>query len=172
MSKSYRDIRIGSKEIYNKFCELNPETKFSHAQYKEILLTYNKAILEHILETGEIVQLPWGIGGVSITKFKCAIRKKKTCLDTEMYNYNIDWKETKKQGKYVYHLNLHTGGFRYKWYWSPKSSRIKFSGIWELLIWRTIKRELPRRLKIPNSKYKDLYRTRRKRYFKEYVTVL
>lgn len=161
-----RDWVSGSKEVYNTFCELNPDINITYKLYREILMNYNKAILEHILETGEMVHLPWGIGGLSISKFKCAIRKIVSDKGAELVNYNIDWKETKKQGKYVYHLNLHTGGFRYKWYWSPKGSRIKYSKIWQLFIFREMKRELPRRLNIPNSKYKNLYRTHRKKHFK------
>lgn len=164
MSRPLRSFRTGSKEAYNIYKETYPDSKITYQEYKEILTYYNTSILEHILETGEIVYLPWGIGGVSITKFKSKIRKKTISEGHEVYTYNIDWQETKKQGKYVYHLNLHTGGYRYKWYWSPKGSRIKFSKIWNLVIWRTMKRELPRRLKIPNSKYQNLYRTHRKRH--------
>lgn len=164
MSKPKRSFRTASRTTYSSFCEANPDIKISYADYKEVIHTYNKSILYHVLNTGELINIPWGIGPLSINKYKKNIVKK-TAGDgeNEFYTYAINWPETKKAGKYVYHLNLHTQGFSYTWFWSPKLSNVKFPHIWRLEVWREVKRELPKRLKDPNFSYKDIYRCRNKR---------
>lgn len=161
MSKPQRSYRTGSKDTYNKFCELHPDIKITYKDYKGIILDYNNSILRHILDTGDTINLPWGIGPISIIKYKRKIEKIISEDGQERYNYNINWPETRKAGKYIYHFNLHTGGFNYTWFWSPAMSRIKFPHTWRLEIWREMKRELPKRLKEPG--FKDIYRAHIKR---------
>lgn len=162
--KPKRSWRSASKTTYNKFCETHKDVKISFKDYQNVIKEYNKSILMHILDTGELINLPWGIGPLSINKYKKKITKKTTDNgNNEMYTYSINWPETRKAGKYIYHLNLHTQGFSYTWFWSPKLSNVKFPHIWRLEIWREIKRLLPKKLKDPSFSSNDIYRTRNKR---------
>lgn len=165
--RPYRDYRTASKESYKKFCAEFPEVDIDFGTYKTIITEYNKSIADHILETGETVLLPWGIGPITIIKYKKTQKVIQNEEGRERYNYSINWKETKKAGKYVYHLNLHTSGFSYRWFWSPKVSNIRLPHTWEFLPAREHKRRLAAILKEPGFKFKDVYRVHvRKRHFK------
>lgn len=157
MSKPARDERTGSKNLYNEFCKRHPSSKLTYKDYRTILIHYNSLIANHILETGQKVKLPWGLGELCINKYKRSVYKI-TQAGEKVYNYKIDFKKTKEYGKTIYHTNLHTQGYNYHWFWTPTSSRIKYAQIWSLTMIRDHSRGLVRRLKEPGSKYKNLYR--------------
>lgn len=158
-----RDFRSVSKEIYTQFCAEHPEAKIAFKDYVAIIKEHNRSLVNYLLETGEKVMLPWGMGPLSIIKYKKEIKKIENPDGTFRYNYSINWLETKKAGKYVYHLNLHTGGFSYTWFWSPYMSHIKFAHTWGFSVWREGKRGLAAKTKDPQFKFNDIYRAHIKR---------
>lgn len=122
--------------------------------------------MDHLIDTGEMIQFPWGLGRLQIVKYRRNATKKK--LNGSLYGAMINWPETKRQGKYVYYLNLHTSGFSYTFAWVPLFAHIKFKPIWRLEIWRVFKRKLSRKLVDPNFIYNDIYReTVKRRHFKQ-----
>lgn len=167
MSRPKRDSRTGSLEFYKEFKERYPKYNISYKEYVSILKYYNLQIANHVLDTGQKIKLPWGIGELCINKYKRKVYK----IDSKgekVYNYKIDFQKSKELGKKVYHLNLHTDGYQYHWFWSTTTSKIKYARIWSLTMAREHSRELVRRLKLPTSQYKDLYRMfqrRRKKRF-------
>lgn len=157
MSRPVVDYRTASKESYNAFCELNPLVDITFEVYKKIIYTYNSLLVTHLLETGERIKMPFGLGDLVINKYKPK-RYRTDHLGRERINLPIDWKETKEQGKYVYHLNSHTEGYKFYWMWNYWKARLKFSSIWKFEMARKNSRLLKSYLKKPNSKYKDIYR--------------
>lgn len=157
MSRPSIDYRTASKEAYTKFTENNPSVTLSFEDYKRIIYTYNNLLVTHMLETGEMVKMPYGLGEIVVNKYKPK-RYKKTKDGEEYINLAIDWVETKKQGKHVYLLNHHTEGYKFYWMWNWWKSRIKLAFIWKLEMARVHSRALTAYLKKPNSKYKDIYR--------------
>jgi hypothetical protein len=157
MSRPKIGYRTGSKESYNEFCTNNPSLNLSFEDYKKILYTYNASLVAHLLETGDKIKMPFGLGELVVNKYKP--KRYKIAPDgTEYSNLPINWQETKKEGKYVYYMNAHSDGYKYYWMWNYWKTRMKFSYIWKFEMARVNSRLLKTYLKKPNSKYKDLYR--------------
>ena len=67
-------------------------------------------LIEEILLNSEEVRLPYRLGTVRIKKSKMKYDDKN--------KLKIDWAKSKKLGKRIYHLNDHTGGYNYRFYWT------------------------------------------------------
>lgn len=157
MSRPVMGYRTASKEAYNKFTGAHPSVILSFEEFKEVIYTYNALLVAHMLETGDKIKLPYGLGEIVINKYKP--KRYKVGLDgVERVNLPIDWVETKKAGKYIYLLNAHTEGYRFHWQWHWWKTRIRFAFIWKLEMSRVNSRLLKTYLKKPNSKYKDIYK--------------
>lgn len=148
--------RTTSKEAYKKFRAAHPQIDLTFDKWKEIIYAFNYAFRDHLLETGDRSKLPWGLGGFSVTKKKS--RKFITHGGKEYISLPIDWVKSRKMGKRIYHLNTHTDGYRYKWYWYIGDARFYQSDIWVFKPSRCSSRKLAEYLKRPNSSYAQLYR--------------
>ena len=157
MPRPNRDYRSASKEQYESFVKNYPEIKITYSLYKEIITKWNASLAQHILDTGNKVKIPFGIGPLTITKYKPRLKFKE--IDGVRYpNRAIDWAATKKEGKTIYHLNTNTDGMKYYWCWFPAQSYIKCSHIWKFEMARTHSRQLAKYLKNPKDNRKDNYK--------------
>jgi hypothetical protein len=152
------EFTSGSKKCYLDYKSLNPDTPITLNQYYHIITRYHELIFEYALVTGNEVKLPYGFGPIQVVKWK----PKKVVKDPkggEHINLAIDWAKTKEKGKYVYHINAHTDGYRFKWRWAPALSRIENADIYLFKPCRKMSRMLAKYLKDP--KYHPIYRDRR-----------
>lgn len=120
------DYRSTSKAAYLAFREQYPNEDISFADYKNILLQFNRRIIAHILQTGEKIKLPFGLGELSIAKY--TPRREKTFMDkngklTTIPGLPINWQKTREHGKIIYHLNSHTDGYKYRFKWFKTKAR-------------------------------------------------
>jgi hypothetical protein len=67
------DWRSASKENYNNFKSEKPEINLSFDDWKRVVYGFNYMFVEHMLETGEKVKLPCGIGDFAINKKKRSV---------------------------------------------------------------------------------------------------
>lgn len=148
--------RTGSREAYEKFCAAHPNIYLTFDKWKSIIYSFNYLFRDHILETGDKIRLPWGLGNFSVSKKKS--KRFVTYKEKEYVNMPIDWVKTRKAGKKIYHLNSHTDGFRYKWIWFNSDARFYQSAIWVFKPSRISSRKLAEYLKRPNSSYSQMYR--------------
>ena len=147
-------FRTASQLNYKDFRKKNPEMKITYLQFKEIIYGFNTMVVEHILETGEKVKLPAGIGEFAINKSK---RKKiKIINGVERIALPIDWKKTKEKGKIVYNFNYHTEEYRFKWKWFKRSAKFKYSDMFFFKPTRNNSRLLAHYLKV-DEKYQHIY---------------
>lgn len=151
------EYRTTSAEAFRMFKELHPDVNITWMQFNNILRTCNEMIMEHVMESGEKFKLPHGFGEISVHKWKPK-RKRKIPDGREINNLPIDWKKTKELGKYVYHLNHHTGGYKCRWVWFPHDARFKNSNVFTFKPNRVPSRKLAQYLKLPNSPYIQIYR--------------
>lgn len=101
-----------------------------------------KYIADILIEQSGIVQLPFRLGHILIDKHR-----------TRDYNkLAVDWVNSKKIGKKVYHLNPHTDGFKYKFTWSKQRCIVKNKGLYRFKASRENSRLLAR---IINEKRHD-----------------
>lgn len=147
------DWRSSSTECYRDFKIKNPEIKLSFIDWKNIIYTYNEMFKLHILETGERIKFPMGLGELSIIKKK---RKSRKGPNNEYNNLPIDWAKTKLKGKTIYHLNHHTDGYFFGWIWFKSRAIFKFSEMWYFKPSRITSRLLAHYIKV-DDKYKHLY---------------
>ena len=70
MSRTKIDWRSASKDNYNDFCKNHPEISLSFDEWRMIVYVYNDHYRNYILETGEKVKMPFGLGEFSIVKKK------------------------------------------------------------------------------------------------------
>lgn len=126
------EFRTASKENYKRFKAENPSIDISFKEYDALLRSINLEYSIRILETGNVVKLPYGLGGLSINKKK----GKKIYSDGngDHICLPVNWKETLKEKKVIYHFNEHTDGFHCKWYWIKSMSKIKYKEIWSFRI--------------------------------------
>ncbi len=136
VTKRYRggrpvtDLNTGSRACYDKFRKEFPNIDISWQIYNSIIREINLQYITWCLESGHAAKLPYGLGNLFISKRKPV--KKFTDENGEHSLLPIDWNESAKQGKTVYHLNHHTDGYRFRWFWHKADSRIKSSPIWKL----------------------------------------
>lgn len=168
MPRPIAEWRSGSKENWNALKKQNKKLKkYSLAEYNKVLYTFNQILIDYVLETGDIVRFPFGLGHLSINKYKKTkfIKQKD---GSEKINLNPDWKKTldlwkeceecKQQKKLVYHLNFHSDGFSYYWLWVLGSNMLQGS-IWKFELNRVHSRKLASLILQPNTHYKHLYKS-------------
>lgn len=122
------DWRSASKDNYISFCKENPHISLPFDMWQKIVYDINYSFRDHILETGDKIKLPFGLGEISINKKK---RKKTKIIEgKEFINLPIDWKRTKEKGKKIYNFNHHTEGYFFGWIWFRNTARFKHRELW------------------------------------------
>lgn len=107
------------KDMYNEYIKdkgSNGPYYVSYNTYVQICSKYWKKAAESIIE-GDSVRLGYRLGEIKVVKLKLNISQKKL---------PIDWVNTVKYGKVIYHLNEHTNGYTYKIYWNKKNCNVKY----------------------------------------------
>lgn len=146
-----------SVESYSKFKKTNPNTRVSKAQFTKILRLYNRAVCDFLMETGEAFCLPQGVGELRVCKYKR--RKPKLGGDlSKNPGYAIDWANTAKLGKVVYHNNLHSQGYAYRLLWNFKTSMLPFREYYVFKPCRRFNRALAKKIKEPGYQERDVFR--------------
>lgn len=99
-SKSYT-----FRDMYKKM-----PNKPDYSQYKRITECMCKTILECVQDRSDGFKMPSGLGYIRIGKYKPKSYTEKSL--------SVDYKASNELGKRIYHLNEHSGGYKYRLYWS------------------------------------------------------
>lgn len=136
-----------------------------YATFAKVLELANHASMEAMIHDNVILKLPYRMGEVSIKKYKQKVAQNEDGTLNKR-SWAVDWKETKqlwaededaKERKIlVYHLNRHTGGYKYMWHWYRGVSNIKNVRLYKFYPLRKWKRGLASLLLDPVSKI-DFY---------------
>lgn len=136
-------------DMYNDYIKnVEPGSPYdiSYLDYVDIVISYNKSIINRLYD-GFKVSLPYNLGQLQIVKkkmyFKSQLNKRK----------GIDWAATNKYGKVIHHLNEHTDGYKYLYYWDRKISRVSNCKSYRFVPTRTLKRTLAKLIKTDNKDY-------------------
>ena len=92
-------------------------------------------LIDLIVSDAEEVSLPCRLGTLRIKKIKSKERKM------------VDWKLTKEYGKLIYHLNMHTDGYYYKWHWKKQNALFTNKSVYSFKPLRKYKRGMAKLLK-------------------------
>lgn len=130
------------KDVYFFYLE---ETKnndlyfVEQVEYCNIVYDFYKAIMNVILRENGSFKMPYGLGDFRIHKNK--VKLDNLCIR------GVDWVNTVENGKYIYHLNEHTRGYKYFFHWSKKKKKIKNQYYYKLVMTRSNKRLLAKLIK-------------------------
>lgn len=134
---------------YKTFRELGGPVSVTRGEVCKVANDFNKFILELVTE-GDEVRLPEKMGTISVKGKKIV-----TEFDAELgriSNQAVDHGETKKlwarcpeckdRKQMVYHLNEHSDGIRYKYFWSKERMIVANKLFYTMIFTRTNKRDL------------------------------
>lgn len=119
-------------DMYTAYPNKSDEVPYS--RFKRILYAFNKIILDEIFERSGCFKMPSGLGYIFIVKYK-----------PKQYTSNSlskDYKASKEEGKTIYHLNEHSGGYKYRLYWSKVPRTFPDRYKYQLMMVRANKRHL------------------------------
>lgn len=156
-SRKY-DVRTASRHAFKKFYLAEPEADMMYLQYKSIIHEINNYYMNHAMETGHLIVMPYGLGKVGIVKYKKSGKPIMMEDGTVRFGYQVDWVETAKAKKIIYHLNGHSDGYTYIWRWYKETSRIKAKEIWKVFLNKNLFKVLSDKLRDTTKEYPQLYR--------------
>jgi hypothetical protein len=107
--------------------------------YRKVCEEYNKEVVKHIIENAYEYKLPKRLGSIRIRKIKSKL--------ISGGPKRIDWKLTKEYGKKIYHLNMHTDGYYYRWMWHKKTALFTNKSAYSYTPMRKDKRRMAKLLK-------------------------
>jgi len=133
-----------SKDIYLFYKNKEKvKNKVSEKQYKKVCDSYNKSCFKSLLEEKE-VWFPFGLGRLFLSK-----------SETNWDKPPVDWKATKKLGRYVHHINNETNMFILKFKWISLNYILKNGAYYSFTATFTNRREASRDFKeAKGNKYK------------------
>lgn len=137
-------------DMYDKYVEDhedNPLYLVDRQRFYDLCAEYYLAVVENIIYHDKIFKMPFSVGEIYIRKYKPELEdvKKRTSF--------IDWKNTAKLGKIVYHLNEHSNGFKFTIKWRKKKNVIRYVEIYKFVPTRYFKRTLAKAIKNKESDY-------------------
>ena len=131
-------------ESYKAYIEENKDIEalcVDYTTYRKLCVEFNEKIINSMLKDAYEFKLPFGLGTLRIKKTPSKNKKR------------VDWKSTKEYNTKVFHLNLHTDGFYYRWHWKKKDSILTNNSLYSFTPTRKNKRELAGLLKTNNVEF-------------------
>ena len=126
-----------SKTLKDSFKNYKEEGgELDYTEYRDICEKYNEYIVYRIIEDTLEFKLPERLGSIRVRKIKGKTGGKR-----------IDWALTKKYNKKIYHLNMHTDGYYYKWHWKKQNALFTNKSVYSFKPLRRHKREMAQLLK-------------------------
>lgn len=155
--KMTRD-NIISLKYYKDFIKLTGYD-ISYKDFKSVIVDTNKEIANIIVEGNDGFRLPKGLGAITVAKYKGGEKR-------------IDWVNTNKFKKRIYHINLHTYGYQFaiKWF-KHDITQFGLSSVYKFKACRALRRAVVKRVKETQGstyfewRYSDFYHaTKLERY--------
>lgn len=133
-------------DMYKEYKEEYEHDQVYNVEYKlfvSVVEDFYKEMMDKILLNGTKFKLPYRLGFVQVLKRKMDYKN----------NLAIDWDKTNKTGKKIYHINDHTGGFKYFFRWDKTGVIFKHKSLYRLVMTRTHKRMLAKLIKTGQDYY-------------------
>jgi hypothetical protein len=152
-----KKIQVGCSrpDMYKAYIKRNKDKgerfDITYGKYAKVLNKYNKGIVHLILHTAMEYIIPYNLGTIRIRKYKPNVLDYKT---NELRKGHLapDWHTTlelwgenpkaKEEKKIVFHINDHTDGYRYRWYFRNYRSTCPNRTAYSFQASRTNKRKL------------------------------
>lgn len=150
------------KDMYAEYISDKPFISpyyVSYEEYCNICADYFKWIVSQMIDKSKSVKLPFRLGDLYVAKKKPAIlsgSKMPDGSDPIMNSLSVDWSESKKFGKWIRHINDHTGGYKYRFIWSKIACSVVNKNFYRLVFTRTNKRHLAKMIKSKEQDYVEM----------------
>lgn len=125
------------KDFYKSYLNYIGDNELYYIDYKTfraIINDYFKYLRDELLENGKELKLPCRMGTLQVVKHKPKEYTGKSL--------RIDYAESKKYDKVIYHLNEHSNGFKYRVHWNKQTMLTKNKTKYQLIMTRANKRRL------------------------------
>ncbi len=120
-------------------------TLHSYQTYVKVNSRLNELLLEEfVIKNSGTLALPHRCGLIRVKKRKIQLKNKNSL--------RVDWHLTKQKGKRIFHLNQHTNGFAYHFYWDKSKAIVKNKSQYRFRVARQYARFLTTLLKDPTSR--------------------
>lgn len=119
-------------DIFEEYHKIDKD--MSYVRFKRILEQFNTNLRHLLLEGSEGFKMPYRLGYLQIVKYK-----PKTYTDKSL---SVDYKTSKELNKKIYHLNEHSDGYKYRFYWSKNTNTIPDIYKYQVQLVRKNKRDL------------------------------
>lgn len=154
----FRRDNIIDVKFYKEFKEQH-NIDIDYKTFKKIIITSNKKIADIIVDGNDGFRLPKGLGAITVSKYKSSKK-------------HIDWQNSNKFNKRIYHLNLHTYGYNFSIRWFKHNvTKLALVGIYKFKASRKLRRSVVKRAKDTQGsvyfdwQYRDFYQaTKLERY--------
>lgn len=131
-------------DMYVKFSEENEDNPLYNVDrdlFYTLCSEFYQKIVEGIIYKDKEFKTPFSVGSIYVQKYQPDFEDIKTRTSF------IDWKNTAKLGKIVYHLNEHSNGFKFTIKWKKKRNIIRYIEIYKFVPTRMFKRTLAKVIK-------------------------
>lgn len=121
---------------------IDTHTGIYNIEYKLfiILITeFYKGVMKEILYNSRDFNMPYRMGKIMVVKTPVNIN--------HLNARSMDWKKAAELGKPVYHLNEHSSGYKYYFFWNKAKCIIKNAFYYRFIPTRTNKRYLAKLIK-------------------------
>lgn len=135
------------RDFYHMYAIDYMRFKVPYRLYKRVLDRFNTIILQKLFSGSEELKMPFGLGHLCIIKYKP--------LHYNVRSLSLDFKLCKQYHKWVYFLNEHSDGYKYRLYWSRKG-KSQYILQYKLSFVRQNKRKLAQIIKNKEHDYIEL----------------
>jgi len=119
--------------------------RLNNKDFSKVISLFNQKVIDRIIFDNYDFKI-YGLGTLALRRSK--IEKFKDGRINP--NLSVDWQQTKKYGKRIYHMNEHTDGYKYSFEFKP-SNIFKNINYYEFKIARRNSRYLATILKNPDT---------------------
>jgi len=130
---------------YREYTKDNSAYAISRDKFTKIVKDYFKFLSEELICNAKEVRLPARMGILSVIKIKPRGYARRF--------FNVDFKSTLELEKTVLHLNEHSGGYRFRFFWNKGDMLITNKSMYELVMSRANKRRLAYMIKVEKKDY-------------------
>ena len=144
-SKSYTTLDF--YDYYRERMKEDQQYDISLIRFRKVFEEFLKIIASEIIDNSKEVRLPCRLGYLSVIK-----SKPKTYTGKSL---RIDYHESKVQNKLVYHINLHSNFYKFRFHWDKHSMMTPNKSKYQFIASRANKRKLAQTIKHGLQDYRE-----------------
>lgn len=130
-------ISYTTEDLYLSYLEYTSDNSLytvDKAIFKAIISDYFKYLRDRLIEESRELKLPLKMGTL------CVIKRRPKKFNSD--SLRVDFKASRDMKKMILHLNEHSDGYNYRFYWNKSTMYVKNKTMYEFVMTRANKRRL------------------------------